>query len=144
MEIKKEVVLTLELRGGKSPRSPANMRSTVASSLGILSLLSWFSSEDGYSIYHFYHFKSLREAFPAVRQPPYFRRAVGGAFVRYWINSIELHGKSFFAIVSWMMETNAMHANCTTKGWSTDKTGKLERNGFGQTSTYGVRKWGNN
>ena len=27
-----------------------------------------------------------------------FRRAVGGAFVRYWINSIELHGKS---LLSW-------------------------------------------
>ena len=92
------VVVTLELRGGRSPRSPANIRSTVASSLGILPF--WFLASDGYSIYHFgfYHFKSLREAFfPAVRQPPYFRRAVGGAFlVRYWINSIELHGKSLF------------------------------------------------
>ena len=70
--------LTFELRGGRSPRSPAKMRSTVASSLGIL-LPSWLFS-DGYSIYHLvsYHFKSLREAFPsAERQPPYFQTGGG-------------------------------------------------------------------
>ena len=70
--------LTFELRGGRSPRSPAKMRSTVASSLGILLPYSFFS--DGYSIYHLvsYHFKSLREAFPsAERQPPYFQTGGG-------------------------------------------------------------------
>ena len=78
-ELTSKGTLTFELRGGRSPRSPAKMRSTVASSLGIL-LPSWFFS-DGYSIYHLVsitlspygrHSRRLNVSLHI------FRRAVGG------------------------------------------------------------------